>query len=509
MTKGKILIVDDNAVLCDVLTQVLAEEGYAADTALTAEDALERMGRDPYELLLVDIKLPGMNGIELLREAKVRAPGTDVVTITSYASMETAVEAIRLGARDYLIKPFDQLEIVTRVVNRIFERRRIESENGRLNRELERKNASLEHYVQRLKALNNIGQALHSILDFRELLQFFISSVAAQLHAERASLMLYEKGGSELVIMASVGIPDDVAGQVRIRKGDGIAGWVAEHGEALLVDDIEKDHRFLKHRDRPYGTDSFISAPLLMSVPIKYRHRTLGVINVNNKVGGGVFTGEDLEFVTNLAGQAAVAAEHALMFQELEETRFEAIMALAEALEFKDASTGRHSDRVLKLSRRVADRMGLDARSKDLLRYAAVLHDIGKIGVPEHILQKPASLTPEEFAVIKEHPRLGAQILRKISFLEEVAQVIFTHHEWFDGSGYPTGLAGNDIPIVARIVAIMDAYDAMTSDRPYRKALAQETAMAQLKSLAGRQFDPEIVEVFLSVLAVDGETVAS
>lgn len=505
MKKGKVLIVDDNAVLCDVLTQVLNEDGYTAHTALTAEDALERMNRDPYELLLVDIKLPGMSGIDLLREARTRAPGTDVVTITSYASMETAVEAIRLGARDYLIKPFDQLEIVTRVVNRIFERRRIETENSRLNRELERKNASLEHYVHRLTALNSIGQALHSILDFRELLQFFIRSVATELQAERASLMLYEKGSGDLVIMASVGIPDDVARRIRIRKGDGIAGWVAERGEALLVEDIGKDDRFLKHGDRDYGSDSFISAPLLLSVPIRYRHRTLGVINVNNKVGGGVFTSEDLEFVTNLAGQAAVAAEHALMFQELEETRFEAIMALAEALEFKDASTGRHSDRVLKLSRRVADRMGLDARSRDMLRYAAVLHDIGKIGVPEHILQKPASLTDEEFAIIKEHPRLGAQILRKISFLEDVAQVIFTHHEWFDGTGYPSGLAGSDIPVVARIVAIMDAYDAMTSDRPYRKALGQDMAMTQLRSLAGRQFDPHIVDVFLSVLASDPE----
>lgn len=506
MEKGKVLIVDDNEALCDVLLQVLDEDGYAAEKVLTAEEALDRITKSAYDLLLVDIKLPGMSGIDLMREAKQKAPGADVVTITSYASLETAVEAVRLGARDYLVKPFDELEVVSRVVGRVFEQRRILRENARLNGELQRKNESLEHYVQRLSALNSIGQALHSILDFRELLAFFIRAVAGQLHAERASLMLYEKGSEDLVIMASVGIPDDIARQVRIRKGDGIAGWVVDRGEALLVHDIERDHRFRKRADREYGTDSFISAPLVLSVPIKYRHRTLGVINVNNKVGGGVFTGEDLEFVTNLASQAAVAAEHALMFQELEETRFEAILALAEALESKDASTGRHSNRVLKLSRGVAERMGLDERSKELLRYAAVLHDIGKIGVPERILQKPSTLTPEEYAVIKEHPRMGAQILSKISFLEEVSQVIFNHHEWFDGSGYPSGITGNDIPVVARIVAIMDAYDAMTSDRPYRKALGRENAVAQLRRLSGRQFDPKIVEVFLAVLAIEEET---
>jgi putative nucleotidyltransferase with HDIG domain len=504
MNADRILVVDDNEVFSDLLCQVLSEEGYTPDRASTAEDALERMRDVPYHLLLVDLKLPGMSGIELLREVRSRSPETDVVTITSYASMETAVEAIRLGAFDYLLKPLDELEIVTQVVNRALEKRRMTRENDRLNREVQLKNASLEHYVKRLSALNSIGQGLHSILDFRELLSFFIRAVAVQLEAERASLLLFEKNSDELVIMASVGIDEDLAQKVRIRKGEGIAGWVAERGEALLVENIDRDRRFEKRRERSYGTDSFISAPLVLSVPIQFQNRTLGVINVNNKVGGGVFTDEDLEFVTNLASQAAVAAAHALMFQDLEATRFEAIMALAEAIEFKDASTGRHSDRLLTLAVRVADRMGLTAKQKDHLRYAAVLHDIGKIGVPEHILQKPASLSNEEYAIIKEHPRLGAQILRKISFLEDVAQVIFTHHEWYDGTGYPSGIAGEDIPIVSRIVAIMDAYDAMISDRPYRKALGHESAITQLRAFAGRQFDPQVVEVFLSVLASNG-----
>jgi putative nucleotidyltransferase with HDIG domain len=500
MDSNRILVVDDNEALCDVLCQILSEEGYATDKVFSGEEALERLRSGPYQLLLVDLKLPGMSGIDVLREVKGLAPGTDVVTITSHASMETAVEALRLGARDYLVKPFDELEIVTRIVGRLFEQRRIMTENDRLNHELKIKAEALGHYVKRLSSLNSIGQALHSLLDFRELLNFFIRSVAAQLGAERVSLMLYEKGGEELVIMASVGIAEDLVKEVRIRKGEGIAGWVAQTGEALLVEDIDKDPRFRKNQERSYGSDSFISAPLVLSVPIKYQHRTIGVINVNNKVGGGVFTDEDLSFVTTLASQAAVATEHSLMFRELEETRFEAIMALAEALEFKDVSTGRHSDRLLKLSVRVAERMGLDESSKGLLRYAAVLHDIGKIGVPEHILQKPATLTKEEYAVIKEHPRLGAQIIRKISFLEEVAAVVLAHHEWYDGTGYPLGLAGEKIPVVSRIVAIMDAYDAMMSDRPYRKALGQERAIAQLKQHQGRQFDPRIVEAFLSVL---------
>jgi putative nucleotidyltransferase with HDIG domain len=496
----EILIVDDNESLCNVLAAVLREEGYRVTQAFHGDDALEELRKKRFHLALLDLILPGANGIQILREIREKYHGTSVITITSHASADTAVEALRLGAADYLTKPLDDIDIVPQVVNKVFEKRMIIEDNERLNTELKRKAEQLESTVNRLSSLNRIGQALHSILDFRELLTFIVQAVSAQLGADRVSLMLFDGTTHELRIEASVGIDEAVAKNVRIRRGEGIAGWVAEKGEAILVTDIEKDSRFEKSTGRDYYNDAFISAPINMSVPIKYQQRVLGVINVNNKCGEAVFTQEDLDFVTTLAGQTAIATDNALMFKELEDTRFEAIMALGEALASKDITTGRHADRLLQFAINVAERLGLGIEEREKVRYAAVLHDIGKIGIPESILQKPGKLTEAEYEVMKKHPALGAELVKKISFLEPVGPLILSHHEWYDGKGYPRGLHGENIPIEARIIAVLDAYDAMTSDRPYRKALEEGHALKELKDFAGRQFDPKVVDEFITAI---------
>jgi putative nucleotidyltransferase with HDIG domain len=361
--------------------------------------------------------------------------------------------------------------------------------------------------VTRLTLLNEISNALHSVLDLKELLRFLISAIACELDAERASLMLIDPNRDEMTIEASVGMDDDLSKIVRVRIGEGISGWVAQHGEPLFVDDISRDQRFPKSADRAYGSDSFISAPLFLSVPIKLKKEVIGVININNKKGGGCFTANDTQLVTTLAGQAALSIENARMLeklrrnnQELKETHFETISALAGALEAKDAVSGDHSERLLRYAMDVAHHLGLNECERELLRYAAVLHDIGKIGIPEGILQKPGKLTPDEYEQIKEHPRIGADLIRTVKFLAAVAPIILAHHEHYDGTGYPAGLAGEDIPIQARIVAALDAFDAMTSERPYRPAPGPEWAVQELRKFSGSQFDPKVVQALLSVL---------
>ncbi len=238
----------------------------------------------------------------------------------------------------------------------------------------------------------------------------------------------------------------------------------------------------------------------MLSVPIKCHNNVLGVININNKRNGGVFTPNDLRFVATLSSQASIAIENVRIFEELKETHFEAIVALAEVLEAKDSTTGRHSHRLLQYAMKMADRLGLNEDKKEQLRYVAVLHDIGKIGISKEILQKPGDLTRDEYHSIKKHPHLGAEFVQKIRFLSNLAPLIYSHHERNDGRGYPQGLSGEEIPIVARIVAVLDAYDAMTSDRPYRGAMKKELAVQELKKHAGSQFDSTVVEKFLLVL---------
>ncbi len=497
----EILVVDDEESIVQVLSELLHEEHYPVTRVSSGKDMRDILRVRPCHLVMLDLMLPDAHGIDLLREIKTLYPKTDVIIMTSNASVETAVKALRLGATDYLFKPFDDLNVVSHVVGKAFEKRQIADENERLHQKLKTKSEDLESSVRRLTSLNNAGRTLHSMLNIKELFAVTTQLIASELKAKRVSLMILNKATNELMIEASVGLDEQLAQTVRVPLGVGIAGWVAKEGKALLVDDIEQDDRFKRSPDgKGYDTNSFISAPLLLSVPIQFQNKIVGVININNKVDRGVFTTADLEFVSTLASQAAIAIENGCIFEKLKEIHMEVITALAEALEAKDVTTGYHSLRLMHLAGQVAERLNLDDSAQERLRYAAVLHDIGKIGVSERILQKRGKLTSEEFEEIHKHPLLGATIVKKVAFLSSVAPVILAHHERIDGRGYPYGISGDAIPIEARIVSVMDSYDAITSDRPYRKALGKTYAINELETHAGRQFDPRVVEAFLYVL---------
>jgi putative nucleotidyltransferase with HDIG domain len=497
----EIMVVDDEESIAHMLSELLREEGYSLTRVSNGKDLLAALRERPFNLVMLDLVLPDAHGIELLREIKTAYPKTDVVIMTSNASLETAIKALRLGASDYLFKPFDDLDMVSHVVGKAYEKHQIREENELLHQKLKAKSADLESSVSRLTSLNNAGRTMHSMLNIRELFAVVIQLIASELKAKRVSLMILDMTTNELVIEASVGLDERLVQTVRVPLGSGIAGWVAKEGKALLVDNIEQDSRFTSGSDyKGYDTNSFISAPLLLSVPIQFQNKIVGVINVNNKEGRGDFTAGDLEFVSTLASHAAIAIENVRIFEKLKETHMEVITALSDALEAKDITTGHHSLRIMHFAGRVAERLGLDGASQERLRYAAALHDIGKIGVPEWILQKRGGLTVEEFKEIQKHPLLGATIVKKVEFLTSVAPIILAHHERPDGKGYPYGISGDAIPMEARIVSVMDSFDAMTSDRPYRKALGKEYAVNELETRAGSQFDPQVVEAFLTVL---------
>jgi HD-GYP domain-containing protein (c-di-GMP phosphodiesterase class II) len=188
------------------------------------------------------------------------------------------------------------------------------------------------------------------------------------------------------------------------------------------------------------------------------------------------------------------------VFQAMEVVHRDAVKALAQAIEAKDHYTGGHCDRMAEYAVAIAGKFNLSVLEKKILAYAAALHDVGKIGIPERILEKAGKLTQEEYAIMKTHPEKGADIIRGVGFLAPVAPLIYYHQEHYDGQGYPEGLAREEIPLGSRIVAVLDTFDAMTSDRPYRKALSIERAVAELKRYSNQQFDPLVVDAFLEVL---------
>jgi putative nucleotidyltransferase with HDIG domain len=235
----------------------------------------------------------------------------------------------------------------------------------------------------------------------------------------------------------------------------------------------------------------------IICVPVQVKKKVLGVLEAVNRRNGVDFNEEDLALFTSLADQVAIALDNARLYQEQEEMFYQTAESLADAIEKRDPYTGGHTQRVTRYSLIIARYLPLRSIEKKWLKIAAVLHDIGKIGIEDQILKKPAQLSPEEYDVIKHHTDLGAEIIEHIRQLKEIIPGVKYHHEQVNGRGYPDGLKGEDIPMIAKIVSVSDTYDAMTTDRPYRSALTKEAAIKELKRCCGTQFDRKVVEAFL------------
>ena len=313
----RVLIVDDEHVIQMLLSSFLGEKGYLPVTASSAEEGLALLDHTAVDIALVDIRLGGMNGIQMLSEIKRKSPETEVVIITSHASLETAIEAIRNGAYDYLIKPFDDLDVIWFTLQRAFERKQLTRKNERLLAALERRNDDLSRAVKRLTSLTNAGRAMSSILDLSELLDYFVQLVSEELGAKRVSLMLLDEETNDLRIAASRGIDEEIIRTSRVKVGEGIAGRVASMGKPMLVKDVQSYPGFSGNMD-PTLSGSFISLPIVLSIPIKLQETILGVINVTDRSSDQTFSDDDMSFLYSLAGEAAVAIENAKHFNELQ-----------------------------------------------------------------------------------------------------------------------------------------------------------------------------------------------
>jgi putative nucleotidyltransferase with HDIG domain len=281
--------------------------------------------------------------------------------------------------------------------------------------------------------------------------------------------------------------------------GERISGWVAQHKKGVLVLDVEKDPRFAKRSHEKYYTKSLISAPIMID------RNVLGVININNKRNRQPYQEEDLDLLETLAIQAALIISNVNLYKELQRLYMNTVEALAEAIDARDHYTKRHSEQVTKYAVAIAKELGLTQKKIEIVERASKLHDIGKIGVHDYILTKPAKLTKEEWEEVKAHSLKGVRILEPLAFLDGVIDTVRQHHERYDGTGYPDKKKAKQIRIEARIMAVADAFDAMTTERPYAKALTREEAIEELKRESGKQFDPQVVEALLRVLAKEKE----
>ncbi len=367
---------------------------------------------------------------------------------------------------------------------------RLEDQIKRLKHRLREQNKR----VQKLSIMFEISRDIAAVFELNKVLEVLVNKATGLLGTEIGSILLWDKDGKYLIIKAAKGLEAKIIDSTRIKMGERISGWVAQHRKSILVEDIEKDRRFARRNEEKYYTKS------LISVPLKVKDKVIGIINVNNKKTRGKFAQGDLELLEAIASQGSLAIENAYLYEEVHHVYMHTIRALAITIDSKDHYTYHHSINVVKYAAAIAHEMKLARHEVQDIKHACQLHDLGKISVPDYILAKPGKLNKEEWEKVKLHVQKSVEILGALPLLDRVVGLIAEDHERYDGAGYPKGIKGKKILLGSRIMLVADAFDAMTSERPYRKKLSVQEAIEELKKNSSTQFDPHVVKAFLEVL---------
>jgi len=487
----RILVVDDEKVIREILADFLDMEGYVVHTVEDGAEALKELHRRSYNLVISDLKMPNMGGLELIQKITEESLPVLTVIMTGFGTVETAIEAMKRGAYDYILKPF-KVEEVMHIVQRGLDRQRLQHENIRLKDAL---------------SIYKISEAIATSLSVDTVLDLVLEATIDTVDADVVSLLLEDP--------KQEGRFSERMRKVSQRAEPAIEAPTLNLEEVLPL--FQEDRPLLVHGSRSYR---FLASPpdlerrlvSFCSIPLKLKGRIIGMLNAYSYTRGNKFSEGQRKMLYVLASRAAFSIENARLYENLvdankdlvnanvslEENFKQTIIGFAHALEESDRYTRGHSERVATYARLIAIGLRMSQNEIDTVVKVGLMHDVGKIGIRNDKLNKPGKLTPEELAMFRSHPAKGRRILEPIPFMRDIVPGCYCHHEAWDGSGYPQGLMADNIPLIGRIVAVADAYDAMTSDRAYRKALPHEIACGEIERCVGAQFDPEIVPLFLA-----------
>ena len=467
--RPRVLVVDDERFIRDILVDFLGMEGYFVAAAEDGAKAIAELRRARFDIVISDLKMPNMGGIELLKEIGRAYPDTLTVIMTGFGTVETAIDAMKRGAYDYVLKPF-KVEEILHIVQRGLEKQQLEAENLRLREAL---------------SLYKVSEAIAASLSLDEVMATVVETAVGELRADSIEAWL-----------------DDGEGQLlrrfQERSPDYEHGALGELDVSLIESRLSRDEPVVLKREEAaeyYATLPERQVYGLLVVPLRVRGRRLGFIAVASFTPGKRFDEGQRKLLRMVASRAAAAIENARLYEDLQATFKQTIKSLARTIDKMDTYTAGHSERVARYAAKLATWLGLDAGKVETVRQAALMHDIGKVGCVLN-LNKPGKLTPDEYEIFKKHPGYGKEILDPIKFLEPVIPGVHLHHERWDGRGYPLGLEAQGIPLIARIISVADTYDAMTSDRAYRKALPHEVSIEEITRCSGTQFDPDVAGTF-------------
>jgi diguanylate cyclase (GGDEF)-like protein/putative nucleotidyltransferase with HDIG domain len=528
---ARVLIVDDEEVLRLAFSRQLRRSGYEVTLATDGLVAVELLQQESYDVIVSDMNMPRLDGMGLLARAAELAPTTEFIILTGHGNMENAIEAFKTGnVFDYLLKPLDDIRELSAVVERAAERRLLRSENRRLTAELElqRENqrlvAELEARVQEideqrrklqfmaehdgLTGLYN-HRSIHSRLEnlLREHPDTVITVVMIDLDGFKR---LNDAYGHAVGDQALRHLAEALRGSCGANALIGRCGG-AEFMVALPCVSMESA-AFMSENIRCYMEARPFVTPDGTEIPLRYH---LGMAD-STRVGGAFLpllaAADAALYESKVRGSDALTLHLADVEQKANDairTVFESLEQLITAIDNKDKYTRAHSVHMTGYALLLVQELGCSSETYDIVRVAGLLHDIGKIGVPDRILKKPGKLTKEEYEIMKQHVTLSTLIIHGLPNLSQIRDAVACHHERWDGQGYPRGLRGAQIPLLGRVMAVADAFSAMTLDRPYRVGMTCEEALARIEEGAGTQFDPELARIFVAAIRNNPARVAS
>ena len=479
------LLVDDDAAILAMVGEFLEARGLATIRAASGAEALARLAKGGLSAAVIDLGLPGMDGIELSRRIRLVSPDLPLIILTGQGTLDTAIQGIQHGVFDFFEKATLNLGAIERSVRRGVERTQVLSENRELLSRLQDSN-------RLLKALQAMTKTMAEEPHLDRLLDLVVTSARELCRAEAARVVLLGRTHHDrFVIVSAAGDGGDALRGVRLTPEEGITTLVAEGGEPVLLTHPSAHPRYSARCDEmPTSRPGFIAAPL--------RHgRVSGVLTVAGREGEPLGT-EERDLLAQLAWQAVAASENAVFHEQAANFFTHTSDMLVGFLERFDVFYPGHSRGGAALADMVTRRLGLGDAERRAVHYAALLHDIGKLKLDPGLLSADRRLSAEELRLVQQHPVLGVEMLRPITLWEDILPIIHGHHERWDGRGYPAGLAGEDIPLGARVVAVADVFDAMTRQTPYGPKRTPAEALAELEAFAGTQFDPRVVRLFVA-----------
>jgi putative nucleotidyltransferase with HDIG domain len=522
----RVLLIDPHSLVLRFMAFAFTSNGCVAATASTAEDTLQLLATpgQPFDLVVADVELPGLGGAELLRAVKAKQPGAPVV-LTGAATAEPLLVGLRNQAYDHLKKPFT-VEEVQRLIQRVQDDRLRRSAPPSPPEEPARPRTAgpvpggvadpALADIQALsldKALDQVQQLLRRLQEDRR------QPVPETRHAQPDPAGRPPVGIEALFRIGDIALQGfDIGTFMEQALGQTVRGLTGDAGVALLHDQ-DGNPTATQFGDRALASELLTTvngtgeelyrtadseAAILngnargfaaVVTVIPGTEKPMGLLCVGRKAGTA-FLADEKALLPGYARTIAVALQKVLLGESLESNVIDTISSFVIALEAKDLYLKGHSARVSLYAGEIAKAMSLSANQVAMARRAGVLHDLGKLVINDSVYRQPGALTYEGSALMRAHPMTGARILRPLRFLAQEAEVIKAHHERYDGQGYPDGLKGDKIPLAARVIAVADAFDAMTSNRPYRSAMSIDTAVAEVLRLAGTQFDPAVTQAF-------------